>query len=81
MKVWNINVRYHMDEDPKILLSTGLALPPGKCYSLLAWGPDGYIAGATSWGFWLGFQDPGGSFLKQTHVCGAEGACGSDCSD
>ena len=34
-----------MDEDPKVLLSTGLALMPGKCYQHLAWGPDGIIAG------------------------------------
>lgn len=47
LKIWNINVRYHMDEDPKLLLSTGLSLLPGKCYSRLAWGPDGFIAAAS----------------------------------
>lgn len=50
MKVWNINVRYHMDEDPKVLLSAGLPLMPGKCYQHLAWGPDGLIAGG-----WVGW--------------------------
>lgn len=45
LKVWNINVRYHMDEDPKCILSTGLSLLPGKCYSRLAWGPEGLVAG------------------------------------
>jgi transducin beta-like protein 2 len=44
LKIYNLNVRYHMQEDPKILLSVGLALPPGQCYSRLAWGPDGHIA-------------------------------------
>ncbi|KAL4432387.1 hypothetical protein ABPG77_001686 [Micractinium sp. CCAP 211/92] len=46
LKVWNINVRYHMDEDPKVLLTTGLSLPPGQCYKRVAWGPDGHIAAA-----------------------------------
>ncbi|PSC75857.1 Transducin beta 2 [Micractinium conductrix] len=55
LKVWNINVRYHMDEDPKVLLSTGLSLLPGKCYSRLAWGPD-YIAAVC--GTTLHFLDP-----------------------
>lgn len=45
-QVWNINVRYHMDEDPKVLLTTGLSLPPGQCYRRIAWGPDGHIAAA-----------------------------------
>lgn len=31
---------------PQVLLSTGLALLPGKCYSRLAWGPDNTIAAA-----------------------------------
>ena len=39
LKVWNINVRYHLNEDPKCLLSAGMALPPGQAYSRLAWGP------------------------------------------
>jgi hypothetical protein len=30
----------------QVLLSTGLSLPPGQCYSRLAWGPEGLIAGA-----------------------------------
>ena len=32
----------------QVLLSTGLALMPGKCYQHLAWGPDGLIAGRRS---------------------------------
>ena len=39
-------MRYHMDEDPKVLLTTGLSLPPGQCYRRIAWGPDGHIAAA-----------------------------------
>lgn len=31
---------------PQVILSTGLSLLPGKCYTRLAWGPDGLIAGA-----------------------------------
>lgn len=31
---------------PQVLLSTGLSLLPGQCYSRLSWGPDGMIAGA-----------------------------------
>ncbi|KAI7845338.1 hypothetical protein COHA_001045 [Chlorella ohadii] len=46
LKIWNIAVRFHMDEDPKVLLSTGLSLLPGKCYSRLAWGPENLIAAA-----------------------------------
>ena len=42
--VWNINVRYALREDPKVILSVGLPLLPKQCYSLLAWGPDGFIA-------------------------------------
>ena len=30
----------------QVLLSTGLSLLPGKCYSRLAWGPEGLIAAA-----------------------------------
>ena len=35
-----------MEEDPKVLLTTGLSLPPGQCYKRVAWGPDGHIAAA-----------------------------------
>ena len=41
LQIWNINVRYHMSEDPKILLSTFMAVPPGQVYTRLAWGPGG----------------------------------------
>lgn len=44
LKVWDINVRYALREDPKELLSAGLALVPNQFYSRVAWGPDGYIA-------------------------------------
>jgi hypothetical protein len=30
----------------QVLLTAGLSLLPGKCYSRLAWGPEGLIAGA-----------------------------------
>ena len=30
----------------QVILSTGLSLLPGKCYSRLAWGPEGLIAAA-----------------------------------
>ena len=39
----------------QVLLSTGLSLLPGKCYSRLAWGPD-YIAAVC--GTTLHFLDP-----------------------
>jgi WD40 repeat protein len=44
--VFNIDVRYKQQEDPKKLLTAGLALPRGQCYSRLAWGPGGHIAAA-----------------------------------
>ena len=31
---------------PQALLTAGLELPRGRCYSQLAWGPDGFIAAA-----------------------------------
>jgi hypothetical protein len=46
LKIHNIDVRYQMGEDPKVLLSVGLSLPPKQVYTHLAWGPDNYIAGA-----------------------------------
>lgn len=45
LKTWNINVRYHMNEDAKVLTSAFMALPNGQAYARLAWGPDGFIAG------------------------------------
>lgn len=30
----------------QVVLSTGLSLLPGKCYSRLAWGPDNLVAAA-----------------------------------
>jgi WD40 repeat protein len=42
--IWNIDVRYKQQEDPKKLTTAGLPLPRGQCYSRLAWGPGGHIA-------------------------------------
>ncbi|KNA22284.1 hypothetical protein SOVF_035280 [Spinacia oleracea] len=51
LKVWNINVRYHMDEDPKILRGFPIPLHDSKGASLhydhLSLSPDGKILAAT----------------------------------
>ncbi|XP_074263193.1 uncharacterized protein LOC141586003 [Silene latifolia] len=51
MKVWNINVRYHMDEDPKILKGYPIPLQDSKGatlhYDHLSLSPDGKILAAT----------------------------------
>lgn len=39
LKVWNIDVRFHLSEDPKVLLSVPMALPDGRAYQHLAFGP------------------------------------------
>mmetsp|Transcript_5000 Transcript_5000/g.10801 ORF Transcript_5000/g.10801 Transcript_5000/m.10801 type:complete len:454 (+) Transcript_5000:147-1508(+) len=44
LRVWNIDVRYHLSEDPKTLLVIAMPLAPGKCYQRLAFGPTGVIA-------------------------------------
>ncbi|DBB17019.1 hypothetical protein WJX82_010063 [Trebouxia sp. C0006] len=45
-RVWNINVRYHQQEDPKTLLQRQQEVPSGKAYTQLAWGPHGLLAAA-----------------------------------
>ncbi|KAK9749267.1 hypothetical protein RND81_02G113900 [Saponaria officinalis] len=51
MKVWNINVRYHMDEDPKILKGFPIPLLDSSGatlhYDHLSLSPDGKILAAT----------------------------------
>lgn len=51
LKVWNINVRYHLDEDPKILKSFPLPLHDSSGatlhYDRLSISPDGKILAAT----------------------------------
>ncbi|CAO2834866.1 unnamed protein product [Amaranthus hypochondriacus] len=51
LKVWNINVRYHMDEDPKILRGFPIPLQDSKGailhYDHLSLSPDGKILAAT----------------------------------
>ncbi|KAL9245290.1 hypothetical protein vseg_018959 [Gypsophila vaccaria] len=51
MKVWNINVRYHMDEDPKILKGFPIPLLDSRGatlhYDHLSLSPDGKILAAT----------------------------------
>ena len=43
LRTWNIDVRYHMQEDPKTVVTQGL--PSGKTpVKRLAWGPGGVIA-------------------------------------
>ncbi|PNW86947.1 hypothetical protein CHLRE_02g102450v5 [Chlamydomonas reinhardtii] len=41
LKIWNIDVRYEMSEDPKVLLSMPMPLPEGRVYQRLAFGPPG----------------------------------------
>lgn len=45
-RVWNINVRYHQQEDAKCLLQHRQEVPAGTVYSHLAWGPTGQLAAA-----------------------------------
>ncbi|KAK9800321.1 hypothetical protein WJX73_001844 [Symbiochloris irregularis] len=46
--VWNLAVRYHMNEDPRKLVQQPQEVPSGQCFSLMAYGPDSIIAAATS---------------------------------
>ncbi|GFR51981.1 hypothetical protein Agub_g14508 [Astrephomene gubernaculifera] len=41
LKVWNIDVRYELSEDPKVLLAIPMPLPEGRIYQHLAFGPPG----------------------------------------
>ncbi|GAB2271995.1 hypothetical protein Dimus_006821 [Dionaea muscipula] len=51
LKIWNINVRYHLDEDPKVLKSFPLPLHDSSGatlhYDRLSISPDGRILAAT----------------------------------
>lgn len=44
LRVWNIDVRFALEEDPKTLKVVAIPLPNGKCYERLAFGPNGMIA-------------------------------------
>lgn len=46
MRIWNLAVRYQLQEDPKVLLNLPLPLPKGQCFERMAWGPDGTVAAA-----------------------------------
>lgn len=46
IRIWNINVRYHMDEDPKTLKVFPISLS-GSHYDRLSLSPDGKILAAT----------------------------------
>ncbi|KAG2482478.1 hypothetical protein HYH03_018585 [Edaphochlamys debaryana] len=41
LKIWNIDVRYEMSEDPKVVLSVPMPLPEGRVYQRMAFGPPG----------------------------------------
>ncbi|KAG1663887.1 hypothetical protein FOA52_014700 [Chlamydomonas sp. UWO 241] len=44
LRVWNIDVRYALAEDPKTVLTIAMPLSGGRCYQRLAMGPGGIIA-------------------------------------
>ncbi|KAF5843867.1 WD40-repeat-containing domain protein [Dunaliella salina] len=44
LRVWRIDVRYELDEDPKCTIVIAMPLPPGKVYQHVEFGPDGVIA-------------------------------------
>ncbi|KAI8469467.1 MAG: WD40-repeat-containing domain protein [Monoraphidium minutum] len=49
LRVWKLDVRYQLQEDPKTLLVaplTDLGLRAGEVFERMAWGPDGTIAAA-----------------------------------
>eukprot|EP00210_Caulerpa_lentillifera_P004271 g4074.t1 len=46
MKIWNIDVDYRHDEDPRCLLTVKLDLPDGQYYHRLAFGPELALAAA-----------------------------------
>ncbi|KAL6750671.1 WD40-repeat-containing domain protein [Haematococcus lacustris] len=47
LRVWNIDVRYTLSEDPKTLLVIAQPLAQNRCYQHLAFGPNNLIA--ASW--------------------------------
>lgn len=47
LRVWNIDVRYAMSEDPKTLLTIAMPLSSGRCYQRLALSSTGVIAASS----------------------------------
>ena len=45
LAIWNIDVRYRQQEDPKILLKRDQEMPGSERYRHLAFGPGGILAG------------------------------------
>lgn len=48
LRIWNINVRYNMQEDPKQLSVVGSPSPASHVISRLAWGRSGHIVAVCS---------------------------------
>eukprot|EP00201_Polytomella_parva_P003106 CAMPEP_0175077454 /NCGR_PEP_ID=MMETSP0052_2-20121109/23406_1 /TAXON_ID=51329 ORGANISM="Polytomella parva, Strain SAG 63-3" /NCGR_SAMPLE_ID=MMETSP0052_2 /ASSEMBLY_ACC=CAM_ASM_000194 /LENGTH=474 /DNA_ID=CAMNT_0016346935 /DNA_START=206 /DNA_END=1629 /DNA_ORIENTATION=+ len=44
LRIWNLDVRYSLGEDPKLLLTIPLPLGPGVSYKRMAYGANGIIA-------------------------------------
>lgn len=44
LRIWNIDVRYALEEDPKTLKVIAIPLPNGRCYDHLAFGPSSVLA-------------------------------------
>lgn len=67
MRIWNLAVRYQLQEDPKVLLNLPLPLPSGQCFDRMAWGPDGTIAAAVG-GFIHFIDSRSGKVLEVLHA-------------
>lgn len=77
LRVWRLDVRYHLQEDAKAVLSVPLerlGLAPGESFRRLALGPGGVIAAAHG-GFVHFIDGAGGALLAKVHAHEGPIAC------
>ncbi|GBF98421.1 hypothetical protein Rsub_10486 [Raphidocelis subcapitata] len=77
LRVWKLDVRYALQEDPKTLLTVpleSLGLKEGRAFEKMAWGPDGTIA-AVSGGHIHFVVASSGRLLETLHAHDGRVAC------
>lgn len=77
LRVWRLDVRYQLQEDPKVVLTAqlrDLGLKDGQVFERMAWGPDGTIAAAI--GSHIHFVDSSsGELLEKLHAHDGDVRC------
>lgn len=74
-KVWRLDVRWQLSEDPKVILTVPLAklgLQPGSMFRRLAFGPDGTVAASAAGGFVHFVDSATGELLERLHAHDAD---------